>query len=344
LTSLDPLFVPCAEKRQILLQHLNELTLHHAANCPEYKRILSVMHPGFVAASTLADIPYLPIGLFKSHLLLSVPEADIFRVLTSSGTTGQQPSRVVLDRETAQLQSRALAHTMQGVLGNERLPMLIWDSEDILKGDKRFSARAVGILGMMSFGRQFTYALDAGLQLQRDRVREFLEKFGSRPFLMFGFTFMVWQGLYQQAAAGEFDLSQGVLIHSGGWKKLVEQAVSPEEFRRRLDVHCRLRRIHNFYGMVEQVGGVFLEKEEGCLFPSNFSDVIVRDPETFRPVPDGTPGVLQVLSVLPRSYPGHSILTEDLGVVMRENGGFQVLGRIAKAEVRGCSDTAAARV
>ena len=61
----------------------------------------------------------------------------------------------------------------------------------------------------------------------------------------------------------------------------------------------------------------------------------------------GEEGVLQVLSPLPRSYPGHSLLTEDLGVLLgeddcpcgRKGKYFKVTGRVPRAEVRGCSDT-----
>jgi hypothetical protein len=107
----------------------------------------------------------------------------------------------------------------------------------------------------------------------------------------------------------------------------------------------------NFYGMVEQVGGVYFENPMHHLQAPIYSEVIVRDPVTLQPVPDGEPGLLQVLSCLPVSYPGHSLLTEDLGVIRGSDpdgtgmGGrsFEVLGRVPKAELRGCSDTFAVR-
>ena len=100
-------------------------------------------------------------------------------------------------------------------------------------------------------------------------------------------------------------------------------------------------------GMVEQVGSVFLEGEDGYLYAPNFADVIVRDAETWDELPAGKPGVIQVLSTLPESYPGHAILTEDLGIVHGVDDGrcgrrgkyFSVLGRVPRAELRGCSDT-----
>jgi hypothetical protein len=157
---------------------------------------------------------------------------------------------------------------------------------------------------------------------------------------------MVWQYLYRRIEKLGLDLSNGILLHSGGWKKLQEEAVSNADFRQRLLSASGLSRVYNFYGMVEQVGSVYVEGEDGYLYPPNFADVVMRDPVTLTPAPVGTPGVIQVLSILPLSYPGHSILTEDLGVVHgiddstcgRHGKRFSVIGRVPKTELRGCSD------
>ncbi len=71
--------------------------------------------------------------------------------------------------------------------------------------------------------------------------------------------------------------------------------------------------IFNFYGFVEQIGSVFIEGPDGLLYPPNFTDVIIRRPHSWEPAAVGEEGVIQVVSLLPRSYPGHSVLTEDHG-------------------------------
>lgn len=343
--------IPQAEKEQLLLRELNALTARHDANCAEYSKLLTVTGAK-QAARTIEEVPYLPVGLFKSHALRSIPLENVFKTMTSSGTTGQQVSQIFLDKETAMRQTSALGNIIGHVIGRERLPMILIETSALLKDRKRFSARAAGLLGMMNFGRHHFYALDENMELDEAGLRGFLERFGDRPFLMFGFTFMVWQYLYANVAGKGFDLSNGVLLHSGGWKKLQEMAVSNDEFKRRFKQATGLHRIYNFYGMVEQVGSVYVEGEDGYLYPPNFADVIVRDPVTLEPAPVGTPGVIQVLSMLPLSYPGHSILTEDLGVVHgvddstcgRKGKRFSVIGRVPKTELRGCSDVHASQV
>jgi phenylacetate-coenzyme A ligase PaaK-like adenylate-forming protein len=142
-------------------------------------------------------------------------------------------------------------------------------------------------------------------------------------------------------------MENGIVIHGGGWKKMQDEAVDSAGFGEALRSVCGASRVHNYYGMVEQTGSIFMECEEGRLHCSVFSDVIVRRHRDFSPCQTGEDGLIQVISLLPGSYPGHSILTEDTGCVTgtddcpcgRLGRTFIVRGRIARAEARGCSDT-----
>jgi hypothetical protein len=349
LLSLPQYSIPQPEKERALGDALRELSRRHLERSADYARIVSVLFPASGEPRSLAEFPFLPVGLFKERLLSSIPPDQVFKTLQSSGTTGQTPSRIVLDQETARLQTLALSRIMQHVLGPRRLPMILVDTAELVRDRRQFSARAAGVLGMMNFGKEHLYALDADLHLRLDEVKAFLQRFGNAPVLIFGFTYLVWTQFYQPLADSGLDLSNAILIHSGGWKKLADQAVSSDRFRSAFAQSLGLTRIYNFYGMVEQVGGVFLEGEDGYLYPPNFADVIIRDPRTFEEAPAGRPGLIEVLSALPRSYPGHCLLTEDLGVIHsvdsaacgRKGKAFSVLGRIPRAELRGCSDVMA---
>jgi hypothetical protein len=334
-----------AAREDALLSQLVELTAHHRAASTEYRRILDALGHGDAATyRRVSDLPWLPVRLFKHHTLRSVPESEVFRVLTSSGTTGEV-SRIYLDREAAATQQRMLAATLQSVIGPRRLPMLLVDTRSLFTNRSSFSARGAGVLGLMNFGRDHTFVLDEDDQPDVGAVRDFLTRHAGERFLIFGFTYMVWQYLYEIARREKLDLSGGVLIHSGGWKKLADQAVDNATFRERFATDTGLTRIHNFYGMVEQIGTVYLEGDGGGLYCPDFADVIIRDPRTWQEAPVGTPGVVEVVSTLPRSYPGHVLLTEDLGVVHGIDDGvwpgkrFSILGRLPRAEARGCSDT-----
>ena len=291
----------------------------------------------------------LPVSIFKELELRSIPDEDIFKTVTSSGTTGQTVSRIFLDAGTAADQQTVLARIMGDLLGPNRLPYLVLDSKRVLRDRAMFSARGAGILGFSIFGSRTCYALNDEMELDLPGVRAFLERYGDGPIFLFGFTFMIWKHVVQalEAQGERLSIPRGILVHGGGWKKLAQEAVSPEEFKARVEAVTGISVIRDYYGMAEQTGGIYLECPCGHLHTSTWSDVLVRRGSDYGLCAPGEPGVLQVLSLLPRSYPGHSLLTEDLGVLLGEDDCpcgrlgtyFRVLGRIPKAEVRGCSDT-----
>lgn len=337
-------------KRTWLTDGLNALTRHHVAHCEPYARIVASIWHGKADAADLESIPWLPVRLFKLMELRSIPLDQVSRTLVSSGTSGAAVSRIYLDAETARAQAKALTRIFAQFTGNQRMRMLIVDDNGFLQDRTRFNARAAGILGFSNFGRDHLYLLDGQLRPDWEALEAWLARSPEAPVFLFGFTFIVWQSLVMAARRDgrKFMLPPGsLLVHGGGWKKMEENKVDNATFKAGLREVLGLERVHNYYGMVEQVGSVFFECEEGHLHAPAYADVIIRDQADLAPAPVGEPGLVQVLSLLPLSYPGHSILTEDLGVIHGEDDCpcgrlgkyFGVLGRIKNVEVRGCSDT-----
>lgn len=341
-----------AEKSLLLADNLKNLTIHHAENCPEYQRILSASNYSFKNHVEIANIPFIPVRLFKQHKLMSIPAEEVFKTLTSSGTTSQQVSQIILDRDTATAQTKALVLILKQFLGKKRLPMLIIDHPSVIKNKVSFSARGAGILGLSNFGRDHTYALNDDMSPNIEAIQTFMEKHQNERVFIFGFTFMIWKYFFRTLKETQHSLhfQDAILIHSGGWKKLIDEAVDNTVFKSSLQEAFNIQSIHNFYGMVEQVGSIFMECEHGYLHTPAFADIIIRDAQDWSILPVGSKGLVQVLSILPHSYPGHSLLTEDIGELIyvdncpcgRKGKAFLIHGRIAKAELRGCSDTHAA--
>ncbi|MCI8584221.1 MAG: acyl-protein synthetase [Dorea sp.] len=338
------------KKTEILNTRLFDLTERHRKNCHEYAAMLNMI--GYKGGVSYKDIPFLPVRLFKELNLRSISDKDIVKTMTSSGTTGQQVSKIYLDKTTSTNQQKAMVKIVSDFTGSSRMPMIIIDCPSVVKNRVMFSARGAGILGFSMFGTKKIYALDDDMRLDVEGVREFLEIHRGKRILLFGFTFMIWQHFYKELLRLKdegivFDLSDGILIHGGGWKKLVSEAVSPEEFHQRLKEICGLGSIHDYYGMVEQTGCIYMECECHHLHASVFSDVITRRPIDFSECDIGESGIIQVVSTIPESYPGHSLLTEDEGVVLgeddcpcgRKGKYFKINGRLKNAEIRGCSDT-----
>lgn len=344
----EPFDMNYSNKQPYLLRELNCLTSFHYEHCIPYREMMKKSEQK-LNVNKIEEIPYLPVQLFKMMDLYSIEKEDVFKVLTSSGTTGQQVSKIYLDKETAHAQTKTLVSVMKPILGPKRMPMIIIDSKSVLKDRKSFSARGAGILGFSNFGRSHFYLLNDNMTIDWDGLLEFLEKYRGEKIMLFGFTYMIWKYFLQEAVQQgiNLDLAKAILIHGGGWKKLKEEAVSNEVFKASLKKQFGIKFVHNYYGMVEQVGSIFVECSHGHLHTPIYADVIIRDPISFEPLVFGKQGLIQVLSILPKSYPGHSLLTEDLGTVYGEDNCpcgwkgkyFSVAGRIPKAEIRGCSDT-----
>ncbi len=349
LLKRGPYELGAEEKKKIYADMLSELTDSHRNRCLIYDRCCSALGDVSGSQRREEEIPMVPVSMFKEMELRSVPTGAVFKTVTSSGTTGQKTSKIVLDERTAAWQQQTLQRIMADFIGEKRIPMLIIDAPNVLRDRALFSARGAGILGFSIFGSKRCYALKEDMSLDLETVEAFLEKAGDGPVLVFGFTYMVWKYFYEplKRSGHRLHLEHGSLIHGGGWKKLAKEAVSAEKFRDGLREVCGILDVRNYYGMAEQTGCIYMECECGHLHVSSYSDVLIRNMEDFSCCKNGTEGVIQVLTPMAWSYPGHSVLTEDKGMIVgeddcpcgRKGKYIKITGRIPKAEIRGCSDT-----
>jgi len=348
IIDIPPFSLARPEKDALHADVLYELTKHHYRNCPQYRKILDIL--GFdpsIKANT-GNIPPLPVRLFKDYELLSVDKSQIIKAMTSSGTTGQGVSKIFLDRITSTNQTKVLMKIVSSFTGAKRLPMLVIDTKAVIKDRRLLSARGAGILGFSMLGYDVTYALDEDMRPDFGTVEAFCRKHKDDQILIFGFTFMIWEHFYKELAKSgkQLALEHGILIHGGGWKKLSDEAVDNHTFKREVERVCGIKRVYNYYGMVEQTGSIFVECEAGYLHSSIFSDLRVLRTD-FSACGLYETGVVELSSLLPFSYPGHVILSEDTGEIMgvddcacgRLGKYFKIHGRIMDAEIRGCSDT-----
>lgn len=349
LFQLPPYSLAAPEKAQALSENLSALTRHHYDNCMAYHRILDALNYDPTRLYACEELPFIPARLFKFHELYSVPREQIVKTITSSGTSGQAVSKIFLNADNVRSQSKTLNEIISSFIGKHRLPLLLLDTEMIKRDRSLYSARGAGIIGFSIFGRNSVYALDADMRLDVEKVAAFCEKHADEPILMFGYTYMIWQFVVRalEESGLHFSMRNAVLFHIGGWKKLKDQAVDSLEFNRRVQGVLGNVRVYNYYGMVEQLGSIFAECEYGHMHCSNYSDVIIRRSADFSPLGVGERGLIELLSVLPVSYPGHVLLTEDEGELLgvddcpcgRLGKYFKIHGRIKSAELRGCSDT-----
>jgi hypothetical protein len=307
------------------------------------------------AAKTIADLPYLPVSVFKANPPLSlVPAAEIKRTLASSSTSGQVPSRVVLDVATSRRMTKGVIAIIRDFVGAARRPYLVIDTKEHLGRQAELGARGAAIQALGSFATEIVCCLrtdgPSESRLDVETLLACAEKWKDAPVLVYGFTYVIWTQLVEplQRAGVRLRLPNVHVLHSGGWKRLQQQAVTKDVFVREVAAvfGCTAERVIDYYGMVENVGVVYPDCERGYKHVPAFADVMMRDPLTLARLEPRRPGLVQVSSVLPTSFPGFLLLTDDLGEIIEGDGCgcgrrgtyFRFLGRVPKVEVRGCGN------
>ena len=330
-----------------LLKNLISLTELHSKRCNVYRNYIDTIFPREASIKRLADLPWIPVRAFKEFDLKSISDDHVYKIMQSSGTGGVQ-SKIFLDQETSKLQQAKLIEIFAEVFGGSRYPMLVIDSLETVKDRYKFSARTAAINGFTLFSRQRAFALNDDMSINFDLIDEFLEKHSGKTIFIFGFTFVVWQHFIKQleGANKKYDMSNAFVLHGGGWKKLEHEKVDNDEFKDRIYRAIGCEKVHNYYGMIEQTGSIYMECSHGNLHAPSGADVIIRNFEDFSENEFEKVGIIHIFSDIQKSYPGHSLLTEDVGYSLPANSCkcgsvgtvLKVLGRLSRAEVRGCSD------
>ena len=349
LFDINPYSIKKKNKYNDLLHYFNFLISYHYKKNLNYKKIIQRMYKNKKKYLKLQDMPFLTSALFKDIDLLSISKKKVVKELNSSGTTGNILTRIYLDKFNSSNQVKALKIIIQNILGTSRLPMLIIDQDPRSIKNFKINARLAAINGFSIFGKNHTYALDEKFNLDYKKVNEFLKKYHNKIFFVFGFTSFIYMNLIKNLDKSKikYDFRNSVLIHGGGWKKLERIKITNKKFNTLLKNKIKIKKIANYYGLVEQTGSIFVECEKGYFHCSNFSDIIIRDKD-LKVLPIGSRGLVQLFSILPTSYPGHILLTEDEGQIISDGlckicgkygKKFKIFGRTQMAETRGCSDT-----
>jgi Acyl-protein synthetase, LuxE len=353
LDNVSPFGLSPEAKCEWLGARLYELLERHRAGCPRYERLVADWnrHRG-AEHPTLEDYPAIPVSAFKEYDLVST-SAEVMSVKSSATTTGES-SRIFVDKGTRKRQTLSALKIWNDFLGVERRPYLVFDQESTVRGSQSMSARGAAILSISHLASSFHFVMkevDGQLRLDFDALRQALDAIGDAPCISYGFTYILYQAHLEIAASGRPLAGlhpQSVFLHSGGWKRLIDLAVDKPTFNQTVAGAWGLSptRVIDFYGTVEQVGVFYPDCAAGNKHVPYWADIVIRQSDSFGPAPSGETGLIQLINCLPLSAPNHSVLTEDLGEIVLDDGcscgrrgrAFVFKGRAPKAQVRGCSD------
>lgn len=343
------------EKKQVLLPLFKDEHQFHYDNNDLYKRIIDNEYESKELFQSFETIPMLPVSYFKYQGDSFTTSKNIHRSLQSSSTSGT-PSIVNIDKETSKRQVLSLTSSLSRFVGKERRPFMVCD---VPQQSKSFdiSARHGAISGFTNFSTKTDYILDEhqeSYKLNIDRIKHFINSNSDEPIILCGFTYLIYIYLAKYCIQNNITFSlpkDSYVIHIGGWKKLSDEKVNPKKFND--DVAKILgispKNIIDVYGFTEQMGTVYPECEFGHKHVPDHAHLIVRDAYSHEVIQDGQIGVGQFLSLVPKSYVGYSLLTDDLVRTLghddckcgRKGTYFEIIGRAKSAEVRGCGDVIA---
>jgi phenylacetate-coenzyme A ligase PaaK-like adenylate-forming protein len=348
LYNSDPFELEIKKKDPWYLANQKKLCLYHYKNSNNYKLILDNIFKSISKVKRISNLPFIHASLFKNFNLISINDNQKISTFSSSGTTDSKQSKINLDPKTSLLQTKALSKIFSKIINKDKDIFFI-ENKNFLNSRESMSAKGAAIKGFGQLCNKKYFILDGNNKINFTILKNYLKKNKNKEFIIFGFTSSVWFNLLKEAKRQKIKLkkNQGILIHGGGWKKMYNLKVDNNKFKKEIKSVFGLKQVYNYYGMIEQTGSVFLECEKGYFHCSTFSDIFIRNSKLelskIKEV-----GLIQTLSLLPLSYPGHNILTEDLGIIHgvddcscgKKGKYFTVLGRVPNAELRGCSDVA----
>lgn len=288
------------------------------------------------------EIPFIPVEVFKYNDLITVPVEDVVDVRESSGTSSNVPSRVFRNRTTLNRYRKSREAVLNSFCNPDKSLQIAFTHNPELSPNPRLSANLVVsvIAGRNSNGStKYMVSGDAeSIVVDVDGFLEAVEKNKKNIGLIFGQTSYLYVYLIKELKERgiKISLPETTFLYGWGWKKYKNSAVSDEEFRKDIVeiLGIKPENILDMYGFAES-NTLYSVCEYGWRHVPRWERVVVRDTDTLECLPNGREGLLQFISPLPNSFPGCSLLTDDIGVVRdlescqcgRKGQSFKVLRR-----------------
>lgn len=347
----------------LFLQRMKENMAFHYDNCKEYREI--VEEKGFdreriYKIENIAEIPFIPTVYFKHHQMDSVPFHKLMTKATSSGTSGNKSvigyDYATMWRGLGMVLSVGKKHKLWSlrpchyiVLGYQHIGFL-WGSPKI--EEKAVAKTAYGFTYFAPAVSR-TYALkykNGDYVLNLDEIKQKLIKYskGKTPVRIMGFPFHAFWLLSQMKEEGiRCPLPKGsMMAFGGGWKQYYTEKADKETMyalvKEVLDIPEEMCR--EFFGAAEHPI-LYVDCPKHHFHVPNYARVLIRDIDTYEPVLNGTPGLVNLLTPMVSSAPIHSVMTDDLGVLHDasecgcgiDSPYLEIIGRVGMEDITTCA-------
>mgnify|MGYP006283483821 FL=1 len=296
-----------------------------AENNPVYGSFLRHLGIEPRSVSAVDQIPFLPIGFFKSHRVVTgggTPEL----VFESSGTTGMHTSRHYV--KDPGLYERSFLTTFRNQYGNPEEYCILALLPSYLERQRSslvyMTHRLIEKSGHPDSGF-YLDNLEALATMMKKRITD------RHPTLLLGVSFALLDLAehYPMHLPPEF-----ILMETGGMKGRRKE-LTKEELHETLCRSFGKTVIHSEYGMTELLSQAY-SHGRNRFTPPPWMRIMIRDPhDPLAPAGPGRTGGINVID-LANLHSCAFIATADLGRVY-EDGSFEVMGRFDHADIRGCN-------
>lgn len=277
----------------------------------------------------IADIPFLPISFFKSHLVATT-SFETETVFESSGTTQTMNSRHPV--KDISLYTESFNRTFEMFYGSAQNWCILALLPSYL--ERRHSSlvmMADELIKKSGHPHSGFYLHD------HDRLAGTLQSLESQnqPVLLLGVTF----GLLDFAEKYPMPLFNTTIMETGGMKGR-RQEMTREEVHHTLTQAFGVKNIHSEYGMTELLSQAY-SKQNGIFYCPPWMKILLRSEDDPLTIEQGAitnkpvNGIINVID-LANIYSCSFIATEDAGK-LHADGGFEVVGRVDNSDIRGCS-------
>ncbi len=301
-----------------------EVFHYQASENPVYKEFLNRVNCNALNINKIADIPFLPIGFFKSHRVVT----GAFReeqVFLSSGTTGMQRSKhYVVDSDLYRQSFRKAFEYFYGSPENYTILALL---------PSYIEQQQSSLVFMMDDLIRQSHDKNSGFYLKDyERLAAIvssLDASGKKVFLI-GVTYALLDLLEVQT----FHLKNTIVMETGGMKGRRKEMIK-SALHQVLQKGFGVSKIHSEYGMTELLTQAY-SQGDGRFQTPPWMQVFIREPEDpFHFLPEGKSGGINLVD-LANIHSCSFIATQDLGKKYA-NGQFEILGRFDHSDIRGCN-------
>jgi len=270
-------------------------------------------------------IPFLPIGFYKRHRVVSGSfDEDI--IFESSGTGGMQAARHYV--KDAGLYEASFMNAFRHFYGEPKQYRFLALLPSYLERDGSSLVYMARQLIEEGGHEESGFFLD-----EHDALAERLELLSSKGMkaILLGVSF----ALIDFAENYGFPLAQNIIVMETGGMKGRKEELTRDELHQHLKKAFQLKSIHSEYGMTELLSQAY-SMGGGRFKAPPWMKVLIRDvQDPFNILPAGKTGALNIID-LANIHSCSFIETQDLGM-MHADGSFEVLGRTDHSDIRGCS-------